>query len=73
MSFLSRLFPDDHQLAAEKYTDCESATTRKQRREAERSARRRASHHRGGAARAAHAGQAWEDADRAAEYRRCNP
>ena len=72
MSFWDRVFPDDHKLAAEKYTGRESATSRAQRRAAEKSAQRRANYRNGGATRAARAGQAWEDAGRAAEYRRCN-
>ena len=63
MSFLDRLFPDDHK-TAEKYAGRESATSRAQRRETAKSAKRRASHRNSGALRAARAGQAWEDNDR---------
>ena len=63
MSFLDRLFPDDHK-AAEKYAGRESATSRAQRRAEVKAARRRVSHRNGGALRAARAGQAWEDNDR---------
>lgn len=57
MSLLDRLFPNDRQLAADRYAGRESATDRAAR-------KRRAAHHARGVRQAAARGQAWEDADR---------
>jgi hypothetical protein len=53
---------DDRQLAETKYSDRESATESAGR-------ARRDGHRNGGARRAAHNGQAWEDADREQDRR----
>lgn len=68
MGALSWLRGGNDRALAKEY-DGESATQRSQRKAAEKTARRVARHHRTGARRAARAGQAWEDADRTAEYR----
>jgi hypothetical protein len=61
VSFLDRLFGNDHQRAADRYPDRESAT--------DRAARQRREGHRRNISRAAAQGQAWEQDDRQRERR----
>lgn len=62
MSFLNRLFGNDHERAATKYAGQESASEQAAR-------QRRESYRRSGVAKAARAGQAWEDRDRQQDRR----
>lgn len=61
MSWLDRLFGNDHERAATQYEGRESASESAGR-------KRREGHRRGGATKAARRGQAWEDRDRLDEH-----